>query len=356
MREWRIIAALALAGLLYSLGAHIPLPGIDQALIENLLNREGRAPLSRVSLMALGMTPIFAAFALGELGRLIAFRRNAPPPQSGTVGPLIVRLIAFALAGLHGSGVAEALRGSNFVDPAFEDSFLILTVMSSIGATAVLIFLVERVRIAGLRSGFWAIWSIPLFIALPGGLAGTFQMAREGMISSTQWLLTLAYAVLSIAAVVLMVKLWASVNRGDEAAFSAMAPVERREILIWPIALAPLISSYAVSAILMFAPDPLDLAGLQGVQLVAPVLTAILIPVLVFAYARLNSAGAPVRAGTTPALCLIAAIQVLMATSAMVIDNFTMTPVIFGSLSAIALTLTVIGLRDGTAGAIRKRN
>lgn len=59
-------------------GNNIPLPGIDPTFIARQSSGSSGFP-ERLSLMALGLTPILNAFAIGEIGRLL-FPKQAGPP------------------------------------------------------------------------------------------------------------------------------------------------------------------------------------------------------------------------------------------------------------------------------------
>ena len=51
---------------IYRLGTHLPLAGIDQAALANLFRRSGSGlAVERVSIFALGVTPIISALQVG---------------------------------------------------------------------------------------------------------------------------------------------------------------------------------------------------------------------------------------------------------------------------------------------------
>ncbi|TDK37204.1 preprotein translocase subunit SecY [Rhizobium deserti] len=347
MGGWNVVAALALAGIMFSLGSHIPLPGIDAAVFAGQLGRHGNGSTARMSIFALGLTPIYTAFTLAEIGRLLAYRRQSPQRQPNIAAAIFVRLIAFAVTALQGYGIAAGLRSSNLIDPSFEESLVLLIIAAFMGATAVMFLLIDRLPVPGLRNGFWALWTIPGLIQLPGALTNMLEMTRQGVISTQQWVPALGYSILSVAAVVAMALLWRTTWHRDGAAAGQAVTVEPREILIWPPVLALSISSYLLTAVIILLPDGLNMMDQRILQIAALATAALFIPAVVYGYARQYSAAVPDGAPLAFSATVIAAIQILVFTSAAMINTFTDLPVVISGLTAIALTLTALGLREG---------
>ncbi len=179
-------------------GTHIPLPGLSAALTQRL--SPGASQLGRVSVFALGVTPIIFARVLLELCRVAApaVARWAAAPDHAAQWTRLVRGLALALAGLQAYGLALQLESvAGFADEGGW-AFRLGVVVTAIGATAVLLALADFVTRRGLGDGLLILLAAPLVARAPHSLAFLIELSRMGAISVGSLLLALALAVVAI--------------------------------------------------------------------------------------------------------------------------------------------------------------
>ena len=193
----RRLVFLLLALVVYRIGAHIPVPGIDpgqlQALFKgqqggilSLFNMFSGGALSRFTVFALGIMPYISASIImqlltyvlptfeqlkkeGEAGR----RKITQYTRYGTLG----------LALFQSLGIALALEGSVGLvnNPGF--GFRMTTVVSLTAGTMFLMWLGEQITERGLGNGISILIFGGIAAGLPGAMAGLFELIRTGAMS-----------------------------------------------------------------------------------------------------------------------------------------------------------------------------
>ena len=193
----RRLVFLLLALVVYRLGAHIPVPGIDpnqlqqlfkgqQGGILSLFNMFSGGALSRFTVFALGIMPYISASIImqlltyvvptfeqlkkeGEAGR----RKITQYTRYGTLG----------LALFQSLGIALALEGSAglVISPGF--GFRMTTVVSLTAGTMFLMWLGEQITERGLGNGISILIFGGIAAGLPGALGGLFELIRTGAMS-----------------------------------------------------------------------------------------------------------------------------------------------------------------------------
>jgi preprotein translocase subunit SecY len=217
-RIFFVIGAL----IIFRLGAHIPVPGINaEALatlfaqtkgsIVDVFNMFSGGALSRLSLFALGVMPYISSSIImqmmtsvvptleqlkkeGESGR----RKITQYTRYGTV----------VLATFQALGIAIALEtqtagGMNVVIAAGL-GFKITTVITLVAGTMFLVWLGEQVTERGIGNGISLIIFAGIVAGLPSALGGTLELARTGTFSPIGVLLLLVGALAITAFVVFM--------------------------------------------------------------------------------------------------------------------------------------------------------
>jgi preprotein translocase subunit SecY len=182
------------------LGTHIPLPGLSA----DFLHRAAPGPaLGRLSIFALGVTPIIFARTIVELCRLICppLRRLAARQGGAARLGRLSRILALATAAFQAYGVARFVEGvPNFVDePGW--MFRIGIVATAIGATALLIWLADFATRHGTGDGLLILFAAPIAARTPQIVALWVELARTGAIPAEP---PLAGALLTGAGVVLL--------------------------------------------------------------------------------------------------------------------------------------------------------
>jgi preprotein translocase subunit SecY len=190
------------AFVVYRIGAHIPVPGIDPkalaAMFEqqsgsilDMYNMFSGGALMRLSLFALGIMPYISASIImqlmtvvipsmeqlkkdGELGR----RKISQFTRYGTV----------VLATFQAIGISLALQNqtagglSVVLNPGF--SFVAITTVTLVTGTIFLMWLGEQVTERGIGNGISMIIFAGIVSGLPKAIGSTFELVRTGEMSS----------------------------------------------------------------------------------------------------------------------------------------------------------------------------
>ena len=190
----RRIVFLILAILVYRLGAHIPVPGIDpnqlsslfksqEGGILGLFNMFSGGALSRFTIFALGIMPYISASIImqlmtavsptlealkkeGESGR----RKISQYTRIGTLGLAIVQAV--------GISVALESQPGLVIDPGVV--FRFTTVVTLVTGTMFLMWLGEQITERGLGNGISLIIFAGIVAGLPSSLGGLFELVRTG--------------------------------------------------------------------------------------------------------------------------------------------------------------------------------
>jgi len=212
----RRMVFLLLALMVYRLGTHIPVPGIDpdqlallfqqnQGGILGLFNMFSGGALSRFSIFALGIMPYISASIImqlmtvivpsleaikkeGEAGR----RKISQYTRYGTLGLAIVQAV--------GISVALESQAGLVIDPGM--LFRVTTVISLVTGTMFLMWLGEQITERGLGNGISIIIFSGIVAGLPAALAGLFELVSTGAMAVLSALVIVALVVLVTAFVV----------------------------------------------------------------------------------------------------------------------------------------------------------
>src|SRR5262249_52572840 len=214
-RIWFTLGAL----LIYRFGTYIPLPGIDPSAWDQIFNTQ-----------AGGILGMFNMFAGGGIQRMAIFALNIMPYISAsiiiqlmtTVVPTLeqlkkegeqgrktinqyTRYLTVFLAAFQAYGISIGLEGSGgkvIADPGL--FFRISTVITLTGGTMFLMWLGEQITARGIGNGISLIIMAGIVAELPRALAGTFELGRQGALSTGLILTVLVMAVAVIAFIVFM--------------------------------------------------------------------------------------------------------------------------------------------------------
>ncbi len=211
-RIWFALGAL----LVYRLGTYIPLPGInpeafatafDQAQqgVIGLFNMFAGGAVERMAIFALGIMPYISASIIIQLMTTVvpALEQMKKEGEQGRKKiNQYTRYGTVLLAVLQSWGIAVGLEGgTNIVaDPGW--FFKLSTVISLTGGTMFLMWLGEQITARGIGNGISLIIFAGIVAGLPGAIAGTLELGRQGALSTA---LILAIIVLAIAIIMLIV-------------------------------------------------------------------------------------------------------------------------------------------------------
>ncbi len=213
-RIWFTLGAL----LIYRLGTYIPLPGIDPQALADIFRQNSS-----------GILGMFNMFAGGAIGRMAIFALNIMPYISAsiimqlltTVSPHLEQLKkegdqgrkqinqytrygTVVLAALQGYGIAVGLEGAGNVVTEPGVFFRLTTVITLVGGTVFLMWLGEQITARGIGNGISLIIFAGIVAELPSAIAGTFELGRQGALSTPLILMLFVMAIGVIGFIVFM--------------------------------------------------------------------------------------------------------------------------------------------------------
>ncbi|WP_443640669.1 preprotein translocase subunit SecY [Candidatus Njordibacter sp. Uisw_039] len=214
---WSRLRFVLIAILVYRIGAHIPVPGINpdrlaamfeqnQGTILAMFNMFSGGALERMSILALGIMPYISASIImqlmtvvspqleqlkkeGEAGR----RKISQYTRYGTVILATVQSLAMAV-GLAGQGIAFNA----------DLSFYFVAVITLVSGAVFLMWLGEQVTEKGIGNGISILIFAGIVSGLPGAVGQSFEAARQGDLNIIALLAIAVLALATIAFVVFM--------------------------------------------------------------------------------------------------------------------------------------------------------
>jgi preprotein translocase subunit SecY len=200
----RRIAFTLGALLIYRLGLHIPVPGLDWSTVGSVTTVPGSL-LQRVSLFALGILPYIAAAILIQFVVLLPMRmrRLAEEGERGrTLVETYTRCLAVLLASCQGYGLAIQLEAVPALigDPGLV--FRISTALAMAAGTLLLAWLCGQITSRGIGNGIALVLAVDVVVGIPGAVLGVLESVQRGEVDLN---VALAAGLLTVAAVVVVV-------------------------------------------------------------------------------------------------------------------------------------------------------
>ena len=190
----RRLAFLLLALVIYRVGAHIPVPGIDPSQLQQLFNGQqggilslfnmfSGGALSRFTVFALGIMPYISASIIMQLLTYVlpAFEQLKKEGEAGRRKiTQYTRFGALGLAMFQSLGIAMALEASAglVIAPGF--GFRMTAVVSLTAGTMFLMWLGEQITERGLGNGISILIFAGIAAGLPGSIGGLLELVRTG--------------------------------------------------------------------------------------------------------------------------------------------------------------------------------
>ena len=211
----RRLLYVLLAIIVYRIGSHIPVPGIDperlrslfeqnQGGILDLFNMFSGGALERMSILALGIMPYISASIIGEL--LVATTPSLQQlRKEGEAGRRKInqykRYGTLLLATIQGFAFSSGLASQGL---AYEGSlsFHFVAITTLVTGAMFMMWLGEQVTERGVGNGISILIFAGIVAGLPSALGQSFEQARQGEISLFGLLIIASIAVLVIAFVV----------------------------------------------------------------------------------------------------------------------------------------------------------
>jgi len=214
---WKRIRFVILAIVIYRIGTHIPIPGIDPQRLEDLFTQNqgtilemfnlfSGGALERMSVFALNVIPYISSAIIMQL-----FSNSIPYLQElkkdGQAGRSAItqftRYGTVLLALIQASALAFTLNASGlkYLDIPFI-SFYISTVASVVAGTIFLMWLGEQVSERGIGNGISIIIAISILSGMPGAIGQALEQSRQGDLNI---LLLIGIGVLAMAVIAAVV-------------------------------------------------------------------------------------------------------------------------------------------------------
>jgi preprotein translocase subunit SecY len=192
-RLWFLLGALVV----FRIGTHVPVPGVDPVELSKLFNANqggllgmfnmfSGGALERFSVLALGIMPYISASIIMQLMSVVSPQLEAIKKEGETGRRKITQYTRYGtlvLATFQALGIAiglESMQGL-VIDPGLV--FRFTTVVSLVTGTMFLMWLGEQITERGLGNGISIIIFAGIAAGLPSAIAGLFELVRTGSMS-----------------------------------------------------------------------------------------------------------------------------------------------------------------------------
>ena len=212
----RRLVFLALALVVYRLGTHIPVPGINPDALANLFqqnqggilglfNMFSGGALSRFSVFALGIMPYISASIIMQLMAVVmpsleALKKEGEAGRRKITQYTRYGTVVLALVQAIGISVALEAQPGLVIDPGLV--FRVTTVVTLVTGTMFVMWLGEQITERGLGNGISILIFGGIVANLPTSLAGLLDLVRTNSMSVLSALFIIAVVVLVTAFVV----------------------------------------------------------------------------------------------------------------------------------------------------------
>jgi preprotein translocase subunit SecY len=214
-RLWFLLGAL----IVFRIGAHIPVPGIDPAVLADLFktqkngilgmfNMFSGGALSRFTIFALGIMPYISASIIMQLGAL-AVPHLEQLKKEGEAGRRKVtqytRYGTLVLALFQSFGISMALQAQHGLVLNPGPMFQLTTMITLVTGTLFLMWLGEQITERGLGNGISLIIFAGIAAGLPNAIGSTLELARTGAFS-IPLVLALFFGAIAVTGLVVFVE------------------------------------------------------------------------------------------------------------------------------------------------------
>lgn len=214
-RLWFVLGALVV----YRLGAHIPVPGIDPTVLKQLFDSQSGGilgmfnmfsggALSRFTVFALGIMPYISASIIMQLATVVSPKLEQLKKEGEAGRRVITKYTRYGtvlLATFQALGIAIALEGQAglVLEPGI--AFRLTAVVTLVSGTMFLMWLGEQITERGIGNGISIIIFAGIVAGLPRAVGSTLELARTGAFS-IPLVMFLFVAVLLVTALVVFVE------------------------------------------------------------------------------------------------------------------------------------------------------
>ena len=212
----RRLGFLLLALVVYRIGTHIPVPGIDPDQLRQLFNSQqggilglfnmfSGGALSRFSVFALGIMPYISASIIFQMLTYVLPSLESMRKEGESGRRKITQYTRYATLGLalvQSYGIAVALQSQQglVLNPGL--MFVFICMVSLVTGTIFLMWLGEQITERGLGNGISILIFSGIVAGLPNAIGGLFELVRTGAIGPLAAIFIIALIVLVTAFVV----------------------------------------------------------------------------------------------------------------------------------------------------------
>ena len=204
-RLWFLLGAL----IVYRIGTHIPVPGINASVLDELFRSQqggilglfnvfSGGALSRFSILALGIMPYISASIIMQLCTVVIPSLEALKKEGEAGRRKITQYTRYATLGLaffQALGISIALEAQPglVLDPGL--AFRLITATTLVTGTMFLMWLGEQITERGLGNGISLLIFAGIAAGLPAAIGQTLEQGRTGAYS---WVLIIGIAALVV--------------------------------------------------------------------------------------------------------------------------------------------------------------
>ncbi len=218
----RRLGFLLLALVVYRIGTHIPVPGIDPDQLRQLFNAQqggilglfnmfSGGALSRFSVFALGIMPYISASIIFQMLTYVLPSLEALRKEGESGRRKITQYTRYATLGLalvQSYGISVALQSQQGLVLSPGMMFIFICMVSLVTGTMFLMWLGEQITERGLGNGISILIFAGIVAGLPSAIGGLFELVRTGAIGPLA-------AIFIIALIVLVTGFVVFVERGQ---------------------------------------------------------------------------------------------------------------------------------------------
>ena len=192
-RLWFLLGALVV----YRIGTHIPVPGINASILDELFRSQqggilglfnvfSGGALQRFSILALGIMPYISASIIMQLCTVVVPTLEALKKEGESGRRKITQYTRYATLGLaffQALGISIALEAQAGLVLAPGLSFRLITAVTLVTGTMFLMWLGEQITERGLGNGISLLIFAGIAAGLPNAIGQTLEQARTGAYS-----------------------------------------------------------------------------------------------------------------------------------------------------------------------------
>lgn len=204
-----------IAIIVYRIGTHIPVPGIDPSQLQALFNQNqgtilglanmfSGGALERMSILALGIMPYISASIIMQLMSAVTPQLEALKKEGESGRRKIsqyTRYLTVVLAIIQATGMTVGMANNGM---SFDTSivFYVIAITSLVTGAVFMMWLGEQITEKGVGNGISLLIFAGIVAGLPSAIGQSLEQARQGELNILLLLAVLAFAMFMIFAII----------------------------------------------------------------------------------------------------------------------------------------------------------